>query len=81
MLFAFATASCASFAADQSDLTRRAAFDLSCPEGQLRTVDLGGGTQGVMGCGMKATYVEKCNGQRGHMGTTCGWELNSKESE
>jgi|SRR6478609_2042011 len=66
----------ASCGAEQSDLTRRASFDLSCPEAQLRTIDLGGGTQGVQGCGKKATYVEKCDGQPGYIGTSCGWVLN-----
>lgn len=68
----------ASCGAQQSDLTRRASFDLNCPEAQLQTVDLGSGTQGVEGCGQKATYVEKCDGQPGHFGTTCGWVLNGK---
>ena len=72
---------CASFGANQADLGRRASFDLNCPEGQIRTVDLGGGSQGVEGCGKRATYVEKCDGQPGYMGTTCGWVLNNQQAQ
>lgn len=40
----------------QSGGTKRASFDLQCPEGQLQSVDLGGGTIGVTGCGKRAVY-------------------------
>jgi hypothetical protein len=66
-------------AAQESDLLKRASFDLSCPESSIQTVDLGTDTKGVQGCGKKATYVERCNGQRGNMLTTCSWVLNNED--
>ncbi|NOU32675.1 MAG: hypothetical protein HOO96_32625 [Polyangiaceae bacterium] len=45
-------------------LKERAAFDLQCPKEQLTTAELGSmATQGVSGCGKRATYVQAPSGQ------------------
>lgn len=78
----FALVGCATTPLDsfkQSGLSR-AAFDLNCSEGNLKTTQIDGstsylgtspvGTIGVEGCGKKAVYVN----------TVSGWILNSKVS-
>ena len=49
---------------NRSELLRRAAFDLDCPEAQLQTTSLDGNAEdefvhsyGVTGCGKRGTYV------------------------
>jgi hypothetical protein len=49
-------------------LQARAAFDLNCPVEQLEFVEIDLRTQGVAGCGQRATYVETYSGT---------WVLNS----
>jgi hypothetical protein len=52
-------------------LKERAAFDLNCPKDQLQTTELGSmATQGVSGCGRRATYVQAATGQ---------WIMNTDE--
>ncbi len=63
--------------ADEQQLRARAAFDLSCPENQIRVQEIDGRTVGVRGCGQKAVYIESCNAPVGHMGRDCTWVLNS----
>jgi hypothetical protein len=65
---------CAS--ASSVDLQRRAAFDLDCKD-EIKIVSLGSDVRGARGCGRKATYVERCNGQPGHVLTSCAWTLDS----
>jgi hypothetical protein len=62
--------------AARGDLVNRAAFDLGCESSKLRYTPINSHTQGVVGCGKRATYVESCDGQRTHLGTTCTWVLN-----
>ncbi len=66
-------------AASESALVRRAAFDLDCPEADLHVVDLDGDVRGVKGCGRQATYVSRCNGQPGYIGTTCSWMMDNRD--
>jgi hypothetical protein len=61
----------------ESQLRTRAAFDMKCPEEQLRLTDLGGGgwaggVKGVEGCGQRATYVYQPNGNAWVLNTTDG---------
>lgn len=51
-----ATMSLSSCSHAQANLLKRAAFDLDCPEAQLRTQKIGG-AWGVAGCGRSASYV------------------------
>lgn len=70
-------AGCAAHMPHLSDLRRRAAFDLQCPEAQLSHVALGGEIHGVSGCGRRATYIRFC---REWFGGTCmngDWVLNA----
>jgi hypothetical protein len=69
MLSAAALAACGPTmtSARPEELTRRAAFDLDCPEPSLKQTQLGEGTYGVSGCGRRATYVSMCNGQPGNL--------------
>jgi hypothetical protein len=64
--------------ATEEQLRARAAFDLSCPKDQLSLVQLDDRTQGVTGCGQKATYVESCGMRDGYGGKhDCTWVLNT----
>jgi len=64
--------------ATPDQLRARAAFDLSCPKDQLSLVKLDDRTQGVTGCGQKATYVENCGSHDGYGGKhDCTWVLNT----
>jgi hypothetical protein len=56
----------------QSQLTRRASFDLSCPETQLQVTKIDKSTRGVRGCGQQATYVKSCS-----VDPSCTWLLDS----
>ncbi|MEO7729358.1 MAG: hypothetical protein ABIY55_00160 [Kofleriaceae bacterium] len=62
--------------ATATQLTSRASFDLSCPSGTLRYKRIDDRTQGVLGCGKRAIYVENCDGPRDRMQTSCTWVLN-----
>jgi hypothetical protein len=57
-------------------LTRRASFDLNCDASGLYYRRIDDRTQGVRGCGKRATYVAECNGPRRAPDTTCSWILN-----
>lgn len=57
-------------------LSKRASFDLSCPEEQLVGVGLSSNSHGVSGCGKKVTYV--C--AKGAYGICDTWIMNSADS-
>jgi hypothetical protein len=64
--------------ATEEQLRARAAFDMSCPNEQLTLVQIDDRTQGVTGCGQKATYVESCGMRDGYGGKhDCTWVLNT----
>jgi hypothetical protein len=52
-------------------LRTRASFDLGCPEEQLHRTHLDERTEGVSGCGKRATYVKVCDVN------DCTWVMNS----
>lgn len=64
VLLACASAACGSgmtrdewFRHPVRGVTKRAAFELRCPEEQLVLTDLGDSTVGVAGCGQSTVYV------------------------
>jgi hypothetical protein len=64
--------------ASVEQLRTRAAFDLQCPESSITLVHLDERTQGVTGCGQRATYVESCTMMDGYGGKhDCTWVLNT----
>jgi hypothetical protein len=71
-VFVLAVGGCVA-TASAKQLTSRASFDLSCPSGTLRYKRIDERTQGVLGCGKRAIYVESCGGGEG---TSCTWVLN-----
>jgi|HubBroStandDraft_4_1064222.scaffolds.fasta_scaffold178087_2 hypothetical protein len=73
MVFCFFVG-CASW---QERLVPQAAFDLSCPEGQINVFLLNPHVAGVTGCGKKATYNDVC---RGMYGSDCQWVLNNQSN-
>ena len=72
-VFACALSGCFA-SASPSQLTKRASFDLGCD--QLKVQEIDEKTQGVTGCGKRATYVESCDGPPGATGVTCTWVIN-----
>ncbi|UJR86517.1 hypothetical protein [Sandaracinus amylolyticus] len=48
------------------DLAIRASFELECPVADLEVVTLGASSRGVVGCGVRATYVLVCQGEGCH---------------
>jgi hypothetical protein len=72
----FAGASGCLASASEGQLTSRASFDLSCPAETLRYKRIDGRTQGVLGCGKRAIYVESCDGPRSTIATDCTWVIN-----
>ena len=48
------------------DLVIRASFELDCPVAQIEIVSLGASSRGVLGCGVRATYVLVCRGEGCH---------------
>lgn len=48
------------------DLVIRASFELDCPVAQIEIVTLGASSRGVLGCGVRATYVLVCRGEGCH---------------
>jgi hypothetical protein len=64
--------------ATMGQLTRRASFDLNCPEPELQLVQIDRRTVGARGCDRQATYVETCRSvtQLGQK-RGCTWVLNS----
>jgi hypothetical protein len=58
--------------ATEAQLRTRAAFDLACPSGSIRTEAIDGATQLATGCGKRAIYVEMFNNSRNPT-----WLLNS----
>jgi hypothetical protein len=59
--------------ATEEQLRTRAAFDMKCPESELRITDIDDRTKGVRGCDQQGTYVESCAHER----QDCTWVLNS----
>jgi hypothetical protein len=57
-------------------LTRRASFDLDCASSNLRYNRIDAQTQGVVGCGKHATYVESCARTSASTDPVCTWMLN-----
>lgn len=74
-LFVVMASGCIS-SASGDQLTRRASFDLNCPTSNLRYRQIDDRTQGVSGCGKRATYVESCEGPRTSANTNCTWLIN-----
>ena len=75
-VFVLAAGSSCMATATATQLTSRASFDLSCSSGTLRYKRIDDRTQGVLGCGKRAIYVENCDGPRDRMTTSCTWVLN-----
>ena len=48
------------------DLVIRASFELDCPVAQIEIVSLGASSRGVLGGGVRATYVLVCRGEGCH---------------
>lgn len=69
-------AACATTGATGEQLTRRASFDLDCAPGNLRYRRIDSQTQGVVGCGRRATYVETCSRPSQYAEVDCTWVLN-----
>jgi hypothetical protein len=64
--------------ATNQQLTRRAAFDLDCPESRIEVVEIDKRTRGVRGCGQRGTYVSQCKPcANGYVGCECTWILNT----
>jgi hypothetical protein len=61
--------------ATDDQLRARAAFDLNCAKDQVTLVPIDDRTQGVTGCGQRATYVEACQ-RTPFNGQSCTWVLN-----
>jgi len=57
-------------------LTRRASFDLDCASSNLRYNRIDAQTQGVVGCGKHATYLESCTKTAASVDPECTWVLN-----
>jgi hypothetical protein len=65
-----------------SELRSRAAFDLNCPESELRAVELGEKTRGVTGCGRRATYIFVCRRTLpSPYDNDCLWVLDSSTAQ
>jgi hypothetical protein len=62
--------------ATAEQLTRRASFDLNCPEHNLRYHAIDDRTQGVVGCGKRATYISTCDRTRDGWEANCTWVIN-----
>jgi len=75
-VFVLAAGSSCVATATATQLTSRASFDLNCPTGTLRYKRIDNRTQGVLGCGRRAIYVENCDGPRDQGTTSCTWVLN-----
>jgi hypothetical protein len=67
---------------DVATLKTRAAFDLNCPEDQVRGRWLDEKTMGVTACGQRATYVKICRssgyGAMAALSEECQWLMNSE---
>ena len=44
-----------------STVTKQAAFDLNCPEGQIQVQEITSHNYGAVGCGQKASYLASCS--------------------
>ena len=61
-----------------AQLVRRAAFDLNCSEREITLVTIDDQTEGVTGCGQRATYVQHCDSHDVYGGDQeCTWVLNT----
>lgn len=61
----------------EGQLVNRAAFDLGCPEAEIRVTRLDDRTRGVQGCGQRKTYVWHCAEERGAVRRGCSWIDNT----
>jgi hypothetical protein len=75
-VFVLAAGSSCYASATANQLTARASFDLSCPSGTLHYKRIDDRTQGVLGCGKRAIYIESCDGPRDRVATGCTWVIN-----
>jgi hypothetical protein len=57
-------------------LLNRAAYDLTCANGQLTIARLDDLTRVVDGCGRQGTYVEMCDAAETEVARRCTWLLN-----
>lgn len=55
--------------ATAAQLRDRAAFELGCPASSLELVRIDESTGGVMGCGRRAVYIERCDDR-------CRWSFD-----
>lgn len=69
---------CSAAAASDDQLRTRAAFDLKCDAAEVKILKLDDQTRGVQACGQQATYVEKCDGPKQNLETSCTWVLNTE---
>ena len=62
----------------EGSLRKRAAFDLNCPVENLAVVDIDGATKGVVGCGRRAAYVNRCGPKQDPTSAddACPWLIN-----
>jgi hypothetical protein len=66
---------CVSEAQLHETLVTRAAFDLDCPESDIRVVELDQSSRGASGCGRRATYIGVCQ----HF--SCTWVAQGRIEE
>ena len=66
-------AACEATVTPSAQLVQRASFDMHCPRNQIRIVEIDDRTDGVQGCGQRATYIEVCEGSFGD----CTWSLDA----
>jgi hypothetical protein len=55
--------------ATAAELRSRAAFELGCPASSLELVRIDESTGGVMGCGRRVVYIERCDDR-------CRWSFD-----
>ena len=67
--------------AQLSQLKSRAAYDLNCPQESIHLTKIDSRTQGVSGCGQRATYIESCDAPPGAFARNCTWVLNSDSTK
>ena len=78
MAFALVLVGCgATTGATDGQLVRRAAFDLNCSAREITLVTIDEQTEGVTGCGQRATYVQRCSHDAYGGDQECTWVLNT----
>ena len=61
----------------EASLRTRAAYDMSCPESEVRITNLGGETRGVDACGQRMTYIHVCRDMAFGACTAGDWVANA----